>query len=80
MNKYYIWSIEHQAWWKPGHMGYTINISEAGKFVEDEAIKICEKANIVKTQETMIPVSCIHKEVKVKPQLPGPVYVKEWGF
>lgn len=62
MINYYIWSLEHQSWWKPGHCGYTPRIIEAGKYSEAEANKILERANIVDTQEIIIPVKCIHPE------------------
>lgn len=46
--KYYIWSYEHNAWWKPCHHGYTQHLSEAGTYFAEEAVAICEKANVCK--------------------------------
>lgn len=42
---WYIWSIEHGAWWKPGHAGYTTNKKEAGVYPEVEALQIVANAN-----------------------------------
>ena len=38
--KYYIWSNEHQLWWKPGSQGYTDKIGEAGVYSEKESAKL----------------------------------------
>lgn len=57
---YYIWSIEHGAWWKPQEHGYTKIKSEAGLYYREEAIRICESANCYTSDvpnEAMI--SCI---------------------
>lgn len=40
-----VWSEEHGAWWRPGHMGYTQSIREAGRYSLQEAADICAKAN-----------------------------------
>jgi len=34
---YYIWSYEHDRWWKPGGCGYTNKLIEAGRFHEETA-------------------------------------------
>lgn len=41
-----IWSIEHQAWWKPNHAGYVVTRTEAGTYTFDEARDIVKGANI----------------------------------
>lgn len=41
-----IWSIEHGAWWRPAHRGYTPNRGEAGLYSFAEACKIVESGNI----------------------------------
>lgn len=41
-----IWSIEHGAWWKPAHRGYTEKRKEAGMYSFEEACKIVKTANI----------------------------------
>ncbi len=46
MLKWLIWSIEHNAWWKPGHAGYTKSRKEAGRYSYTEALKIVKGANI----------------------------------
>lgn len=56
---YLIWSIEHKAWWKPNHRGYTQKREEAGFYENDEAYEILEGANIGDKDipnEAMIPV------------------------
>jgi hypothetical protein len=57
--KYYLWCFERGMWWKSGEYGYTILLSEAGIYTEEQALKICMKANIVMKnlpQEAMVPV------------------------
>lgn len=44
---YRIWSIEHGAWWKWSHMGYTKSKEEAGIYSESEALQIVRDANIM---------------------------------
>ena len=34
--KYLIWSMDHQAWWKPKGMGYSKKKVEAGRFTIEE--------------------------------------------
>ena len=53
---FYIWSVEHQGYWRQNRCGYTPEIDEAGKFDGSEAIKICNSANLFKTEEMMVPV------------------------
>jgi hypothetical protein len=43
--QFYIWSIEHNAWWKPNRFGYTKKLFEAGKYSYREAVEICRDAN-----------------------------------
>lgn len=40
-----IWSMEHGAWWRPNHCGYTTSKQEAGAYSYYEACKIVEGAN-----------------------------------
>lgn len=40
-----IWSNEHFAWWRPNSLGYTTDISRAGRYDETEATAICDGAN-----------------------------------
>jgi hypothetical protein len=44
-DKFYIWSIEHNAWWKWGRQGYTNKKTEAGHYGYFEACQIVEDAN-----------------------------------
>lgn len=43
---WYIWSIEHDAWWKKDGNGYTNIFDLAGEFTYEEACRIVENANI----------------------------------
>lgn len=40
-----IWSMEHEAWWKAGHAGYTLVKAEAGIYGYKEALEIVANAN-----------------------------------
>jgi hypothetical protein len=40
-DRYLIWSNEHGAWWRPNSCGYTMEISEAGRYSQTEAIARC---------------------------------------
>jgi len=42
---FYIWSIEHSAWWGPDSHGYTYNKDEAGLYPKREAYEIVNGAN-----------------------------------
>jgi hypothetical protein len=54
-----VWSIEHNAWWRPSHYGYTRDIRDAGRYPRDEARAIVNNANVVRCEECMIPVECL---------------------
>jgi hypothetical protein len=41
---YFIWSAEHQAWWRANQRGYAKGIKGAGEYTRDEAIAICRHA------------------------------------
>jgi|TARA_R100001163_G_scaffold5059_1_gene6258 hypothetical protein len=43
--KYYIWSNEHNCWWRSNHAGYTTFIESAGLYSKNEALEICNGAN-----------------------------------
>ena len=43
--RWIIWSEEHGAWWRPGEMGYTRSIREAGRYKRDHAERIVARAN-----------------------------------
>lgn len=56
---FYIWSVEHNAWWRPHERGYTQSVAEAGVYHEARAKEIVKSANIVSFNECMIPVHCV---------------------
>lgn len=37
---YLVWSNQHKAWWRPDSRGYTMNVSLAGRYSREEAMKI----------------------------------------
>lgn len=69
--KFWIWSIEHNAWWRPMERGYTHEIQDAGIYTKEKAVEICFHANeylptntsgiIVFLNEIMIKVQDIRK-------------------
>jgi hypothetical protein len=56
---FFIWSIEHDAWWRPGRMGYTTRLSEAGRYTDRESAAILERANYVAFNECRIPLAAV---------------------
>lgn len=52
---YRIWSVEHDAWWRPDSAGYTPHIDRAGLYTKAEATKIVKGANQVQFSEIAIP-------------------------
>lgn len=44
-NEWYVWSMEHSAWWGPHHEGYFISRTDAGLYSYEEAKNICRTAN-----------------------------------
>ncbi len=59
--RYYIWSNEHNAWWRANHSGYADRVCSAGLYSYEEAINICNKANYGWT---------IHNTSKIPNELP----------
>lgn len=56
---YVIWSIEHDAWWRPHRIGYTQDLGEAGVYSERASVEILNRANIVKVNECRIPLVAV---------------------
>ena len=57
MSEFVIWSIEHDAWWRPGRVGYTCELRQAGRYTRDEADAILDRANFARVNECAIPVA-----------------------
>jgi hypothetical protein len=36
---YLLWSNKHEQWWKPGALGYTPHVEEAGRYTKAEAVR-----------------------------------------
>ena len=53
--KFYIWSFEHNQWWRPNCFGYTSDINEAGEYDIEDATQICQNANIFTKSEALLP-------------------------
>lgn len=53
MSNYLIWSNEHKSWWGANHRDYTNNIDFAGRYSEEEALKICNGANYGWNEDTL---------------------------
>lgn len=45
INLWYIWSNEHNAWWKSNHRGYHPDKNNAGLYTTEQAIAIVKGAN-----------------------------------
>jgi hypothetical protein len=59
-----IWSNEHRGYWRGDQLGYTEEVSEAGRFSLVEAIEICERASFGSRgvpNETMLPAAAVPK-------------------
>jgi hypothetical protein len=56
-----IWSMEHGAWWRPGRVGYTEKLADAGQYSRAEACEIVARANYPPgvCHECMIPLSAL---------------------
>lgn len=57
--QFLIWSIEHDAWWRPDWGGYTRVLAEAGRYDEAEAERVLDRANTVGVNECRVPVACV---------------------
>ena len=51
--KFYIWSIEHNAWWKKNSWGYTTKIDEAETYSMAEAKFTCSCRNGILNSPTV---------------------------
>src|SRR4051812_39839568 len=54
-----IWSIQHDAWWKPGSLGYTHHVAEAGRYSVDEAARILQQCNLIQVNECKVPLAAV---------------------
>lgn len=46
VEKWLIYSLEHNGWWLPAECGYTLDKSKAGVYTYERACEIVESANI----------------------------------
>lgn len=58
--KWLIYSFEHRAWWAKDRCGYVDKRENAGRYTLEEAIRICNTANIHgrlvnRPEEAMVP-------------------------
>lgn len=67
--KFYIWSIEHDAWWAPDSLGYTREIELAGTYDRTTAHQIVTRANVRAFHECMIPVACVERQIVEAPHV-----------
>jgi hypothetical protein len=52
---YLIWSHEHNAWWGPEERGYTNFIRAAGRYLKQDAMRICARPAINRDPNHCIP-------------------------
>lgn len=62
---YFIWSVEHDGWWKPNKAGYCASWSSAGRYSKEEAYQISARANWCSLNEVPIPVSFFEFQCKM---------------
>ena len=61
--EWYIWSYEHNAWWKPNSRGYTHDLREAGRYGWSAATEILHHANFGDTiNEAVVATDAFVKE------------------
>ena len=53
-----IWSIEHDAWWRPHRVGYTRDLAAAGIYTDRASAEIIASANVVTVNECRIAIDC----------------------
>jgi hypothetical protein len=53
---FFIWSYEHQAWWRPGSRGYTEDWKQAGRYPREHAQSIVDDSL---GMEIMLPVEVV---------------------
>jgi hypothetical protein len=59
--QFLIWSIEHDAWWKRGWLGYTRDVAEAGRYTEADADHIIARANLITVNECKVPLAAVER-------------------
>jgi hypothetical protein len=67
--QFVIWSVEHQAWWRPGRRGYTVSLAHAGRYEFEDAHDIVWNANRYLKGGTCH--ECMIPETAIKDQTPG---------
>lgn len=67
-NTFVIWSIEHDAWWRAGWLGYTLELCEAGLYTREEADAVLARANAgPRINECAIPVARLFTSADEEP-------------
>lgn len=67
--EYFIWSIEHDGWWKPDKMGYTASWSNAGRYSKEEAFTISARANWSSLNEVPVPILFFEFQVRLNEKI-----------
>lgn len=70
-DEYFIWSIEHDGWWKPNKSGYCASWSSAGRYSKEEAFKISARANWDSLSEVPVPISFFEYQVELHKMIEG---------
>jgi len=60
--QFLIWSIQHRAWWRPGALGYTRAVRDAGRYTDAEADQILQQTNLIAVNECKVPLACVEPE------------------
>lgn len=69
---WFVYSLEHRAWWRSGHWGYTKLAHEAGRYSLDAAVEICRKANIGRSPNAPPMEAMVPAPEKSEKQTPAP--------
>lgn len=72
-----IWNTDHGAWWRPGGVGYSVRIEEAGRFTHRQALEECCRALVGWRPGTPYPdIPVVERDVMVMQDGDGYGYSK----